>query len=99
LRRYAWSAKAKKGTAEVDAAFLKEIEYWRELLAKNIAARNPQLSQRELNFGVQRTIDRIIFLRFCKDRGMENYGALMALLNGKRVYPRLRDLFYLAGSF
>ena len=32
--RYAESTKGKKGTAEVDSEFLKEIESWRELLAK-----------------------------------------------------------------
>jgi len=94
--KYAETNKAKKGTAEVDAAFLKEIEAWRELFAKNIAQRNPELSQRELNFAVQRTIDRIIFLRICEDRGIEIYGALMALLNGERVYPRLCELFHRA---
>jgi len=91
--RYAESTKRKRGTAEVDAAFLKEIEGWREALARNIALRNPKLSQRELNFAVQRTIDRIIFLRICEDRGVEEYGRLMALLNGPRVYPRLVELF------
>ena len=39
----------------------------------------PRLSQRELNFAVQRTIDRIIFLRICEDRGIEAYGQLQAL--------------------
>lgn len=48
--KYAESNKIKKGTTEVDAAFLQEIERWRELLARNIALRNPNLSQRELNF-------------------------------------------------
>ncbi|RIK62042.1 restriction endonuclease subunit M, partial [candidate division KSB1 bacterium] len=94
--KYAETTKAKKGTAEVDAAFLKEIESWREALARNIALRNPKLTQRELNFSVQRTIDRLIFLRICEDRGIEDYGALQALLNGERVYPRLRDLFHRA---
>jgi len=91
--RYAESSKGKKGTAAVDDAFLKEIENWRELLAKNIALRNPKLSQRELNFAIQRTIDRIIFLRICEDRGIENYGALMQHLNGENVYRRLCKLF------
>lgn len=94
--KYAETTKVKKGTAEVDAAFLKEIESWREALAKNIALRNAKLSQRELNFSVQRTIDRLIFLRICEDRGIEDYGALQALLNGERVYPRLRELFHRA---
>ena len=46
--RYAQSTKAKRGTAEVDDAFLQEIESWRELLAHNLALRNPDLSTREL---------------------------------------------------
>jgi len=93
--KYAETNKARKGTAEVDAAFLKEIENWRDLLARNIALRN-SLSQRELNFAVQRTIDRIIFLRICEDRGIETYGALMALLNDERVYKRLSEIFHRA---
>jgi len=91
--KYAESSKVKKGTAEVDDAFLKEIETWRDALARNIALRNPKLSQRELNYSVQMTIDRIIFLRICEDRGIESYGRLMALLNGGQVYKRVCELF------
>jgi len=92
--RYAESTKAKKGTAEVDKAFLGEIEGWRDVLARNIALRNPSLSQRELNFAVQATIDRIIFLRICEDRGIEPYGRLQGLCNGGGTYGRLRQLFF-----
>ena len=94
--RYAESSKAKKGTAEVDTAFLKEIESWRDALARSLALRNPELSQRDLNFAVQRTIDRIIFLRICEDRGIERYGQLMALQNGDRMYARLCEMFHRA---
>ena len=62
-------------------------------MARNIALRNPDLTQRELNFAIQQTIDRIIFLRICEDRGIENYGRLMALQNGENVYKRLFQLF------
>ncbi len=85
--------KKKRGTAEVDDEFLKEIEKWRIALARNIALRNKGLDKWQLNFAVQRTIDRIIFLRICEDRGVETYGSLQALLNGKDVYPRLMQLF------
>ena len=91
--RYAVSSAAKRGTAEVDKAFLQEIERWRELLARNLALRNPGLTQRELNFAVQLTIDRIIFLRISEDRGIESYAQLQALLNGGRVYQRLFQIF------
>ena len=91
--KYVESSKAKRGTAEVDTAFLKEIEAWRDMLARNIALRNSDLTTRELNFAVQRTIDRIVFLRICEDRGIEKYGWLQSLLDGQRVYPRLCEFF------
>ncbi|MHB8869729.1 MAG: Eco57I restriction-modification methylase domain-containing protein [Thermoleophilia bacterium] len=91
--RFADSSKRKKGTAEVDAAFLAEIEEWRDTLARNLALRNPTLFQRELNFAVQQTIDRIIFLRICEDRGVEVYGQLREAAKGPGIYPRLLQLF------
>jgi len=91
--KFAESTKAKRGTAEVDDAFLSEIEKWRADLARNLALRNPKLSQRYLNFAVQRTIDRIVFLRICEDRRIEVYGRLQALLNGEHTYRRLYQLF------
>ena len=93
LDRYAESIKTKKGTATVDAAFLKEIESWREILALNLALRNPYLKQRELNFAVQMTINRIIFLRICEDRGIEPYGKLLELPKSDRIYEELVKLF------
>jgi len=94
--RYIVSSKAKKGTAEVDKEFLGEIEAWRVSLCKNLALRNHALTVDELNFAVQHTLDRIIFLRICEDRGIEIYGQLQALLNGGNVYGRLLGLFYKA---
>ena len=93
--KYAESNKTKRGTAEVDSAFLAEIENWREMLARNIALRN-SLSVRELNDSVQRIIDRIIFLRIAEDRGIEDYGALRGICNGNNTYGRLQELFYKA---
>lgn len=90
------TGKGRRGTSEVDAEFLTEIEGWRDALARNIALRNPRLTIRELNFAVQRTIDRIIFLRMCEDRGIEIYGQLMGLLNGENIYDRLQYLYRLA---
>jgi len=103
--RYVQDTRRKRGTGEVDAEFLSEIEGWRDALARNIALRNPTLTVDELNFAVQRTIDRIIFLRMSEDRGIEAYGRLQALTSGASVYARLRDLYrqadekYNAGLF
>src|SRR5205809_4419665 len=91
--KFAESTKAKRGTADVDDEFLKTIEGWRANLARNLALRNPKLTQRELNFAVQRIIGRIIFLRICEGRGIEEYGRLQALTNGDRIYPRLAQQF------
>jgi len=91
--KYSESAKVKRGTAEVDDAFLQEIERWRDLLARNLALRNQNLTQRELNFAVQNTIDRLIFLRICEDRGIEPYGQLRNTQQGTDVYEQLCKLF------
>ncbi|MFQ5462720.1 MAG: Eco57I restriction-modification methylase domain-containing protein [Phycisphaerae bacterium] len=91
--KYAESNRRKRGTAEVDTEFLKEIERWRELLARNIALRNPGLSVRDLNYAVSKTIDRLIFLRMCEDRGVETYAQLRILLGGAKVYDRLQTIF------
>jgi len=103
--RYAEDARRKRGTAEVDSEFLKEIEAWRELLAKDIGPHNLGLSVHDVNFAVQATIDRILFFRIAEDRGVEPYGRLQSLLDGKNLYPRLCDLYneadakYNAGLF
>lgn len=93
--RYAEETLGKRGTSEVDAEFLKELERWRDELARNIALRNKErdLSVDELNFAVQATIDRILFLRIAEGRGVETYGQLQALTNGENVYPRLMHVF------
>lgn len=50
--KFAESNKKKRGTAEVDEAFLEEIEAWRYALARNISIRNKDLSNREINTAV-----------------------------------------------
>ncbi len=96
--RYAESTKGKKGTAEVDSEFFKEIESRRELLAKNVALRNPAVSIYELNYAVQKLLDRIIFLRICEDRGIEPYGQLQTKAESGDVYTHLLNHFKLAQS-
>jgi hypothetical protein len=91
--KFAESTRDKRGASEVDKEFLKEIEAWREVLAKNIALRNPRLDVHGLNFAVQATIDRIIFLRMCEDRGIERDAQLLGLCNGENVYARLLEVY------
>jgi len=150
--RYAEGSKGKRGTTEVDAEFLKEIEQWRLLLARNIALRNfrpsynpviaseakqsqsaseakqsqsasetpsviaseakqsqsaaeatrsvqskqsPNLhrAERQLNYAVQTTIDRILFLRICEDRKIEPTDQLLQIAEGTDIYAQLLLLF------
>ena len=93
--RYVVETKGKKGTTEVDDAFLKDIEAWRDLLARNIALRNraSDLTERQLNYAVQMTIDRIIFLRICEDRSLEPEEKLLSLTHKPAIYPALLELF------
>jgi predicted type IV restriction endonuclease len=95
--KYVEDTKVRKGTAEVDDAFLAEIEGWRDSLARNIALRNPRLgtpdNTADLNLAVQMTIDRAIFLRICEDRGIEDYGTLQNLIGKPGVYRRLMERF------
>lgn len=78
---------------KVDEALLEDISEWRTALAENIAKMNTDLDQKSLNHAVQMTIDRILFLRICEDRSIEDDERLKKLLDSENVYSRLFDLF------
>ena len=87
------ASKRKRGTSEVDVEFLKEIEGWRDALARNMALRNRDLSSDDLNAAVQLTIDRVVFLRMAEDRGLEPDEQLSKLCERPDIYSRfMRDL-------
>jgi hypothetical protein len=87
------ASKRKRGTSEVDVEFLKEIEGWRDALARNIALRTPHISSEDLNAAVQLTIDRVVFLRMAEDRGLEPYERLLRLCERPEIYARfMRDV-------
>lgn len=83
----------KKGTATVDKEFLYSLDQWRTLLAETISKENKQLDEDELNFVVQQTLDRIIFLRICEDRSIEPYGSLQNILKSGNYYKNLLQEF------
>ena len=93
---YVQSDTKKRGTATVDNEFLKEIDEWRKYLATTIALRNATLSEDEINYAVQKTVDRIIFLRICEDRGVEQYGNLNNAIKKGDLYKNLFELFHIA---
>ncbi|HBK83928.1 MAG TPA: methyltransferase, partial [Flavobacterium sp.] len=83
----------KKGTATVDKEFLNSLDQWRTLLAETISKENKQLDEDELNYVVQQTLDRIIFLRICEDRSIEPYGTLQNTLKNDEYYKNLLQEF------
>ncbi len=87
------ASKRKRGTSQVDVEFLRELEGWRDALARNVALRNVDLSSEDLNAAVGRTIDRVVFLRMAEDRGIEPYGQLLKLCERPDIYARfMREL-------
>jgi adenine-specific DNA-methyltransferase len=56
----------------VDEAFLEELDSYRETLAKAFKKENPDLGSEELTEAVQRTIDRLVFIRFLEDKQIED---------------------------
>jgi type I restriction-modification system DNA methylase subunit len=56
----------------VDDAFLEDLDEYRVILAKAFKKTNEQLQGEELTEAVQRTIDRLVFIRFLEDKGIED---------------------------
>ncbi|MDI6803432.1 MAG: N-6 DNA methylase [Bacteroidota bacterium] len=83
----------KKGTATVDKDFLQSLDRWRTYLATSIALNNQKLDEDEINFAVQQTIDRIIFLRIAEDRSVEPYGNLKDAIKQGDFYKNLFEQF------
>ncbi len=60
-----------RGTRPVDEEFLAQMELWREQLAKSLKRTNHHLDGDRLTSLTQRILDRLVFLRFLEDRGIE----------------------------
>lgn len=72
-----------------DNYFLSQIEKWRTQLAKSALNKNEGLDGEDINFLIQRLINRIIFLRICEDRTIEKFETLKNIQD----YSALKQLF------
>jgi len=61
----------KGGGQSPDEAFLIELDGYREMLAKAFKSKNPNLNSEQLTEVTQRTIDRLVFIRFLEDKQIE----------------------------
>lgn len=91
--KFVQSDKQKRGTATVDKEFLESLNKWRTALAINISWNNKNLDEDEINFAVQQTIDRLIFLRIAEDRRIEPYGKMKYALTDDNYYKNLFEQF------
>src|SRR3989339_75183 len=94
-----------KATDTVDKDFLNTLEIWRKELATNIAIRNLELTEDEINLCVQQTLNRILFLRICEARNIEHDGNLKIAITQGNFAENIYRLFlkadekYNAGLF
>lgn len=77
------------GAIKFDDYFLAQIKKWQLLLAKGILSNNLNVEKKALNLTIQRILNKILFLRICEDRNLEDYKTLL----GVRNYAELKDLF------
>lgn len=73
-----------------DEYFLQQIEGWREKLAESAIRNNTELNEEDINYIIQRLLNRIIFLRICEDRTIEKYETIKSVKN----YDELKELFH-----
>ncbi len=59
------------GYQRIDESFLAALDEYRTALARNFKGNNPKLDSDTLTEIAQRTLDRLVFLRFLEDKGIE----------------------------
>jgi adenine-specific DNA-methyltransferase len=59
------------GYQSIDESFLSELDEYRNSLAHSFKNHNPDLNSETLTELAQRTLDRLVFLRFLEDKGIE----------------------------
>ena len=86
LARFAEEISDREGQVPVDVRFLADFARWRQSLARDLAKQNPNLDVWQLNDATQLTLDRLVFIRVCEDRGLEPEPVLRPLLDVDEPY-------------
>ena len=71
LESYAKAIGKKIEKRLVDKQLLQDMIHFREILSKDIKKNNPNISESDLDETVQRTLDRLVFIRNAEDREYE----------------------------
>jgi len=72
---------AKINQYSIDDLFLHQINEWRKLLGIEIFKNESKIGEQQLNDIVQSYLNRILFLRVCEDRNLEDYQTLLKFAN------------------
>jgi hypothetical protein len=86
---------AERATAE--ETLLRAATEWRLWLSEGLVRCNAILTPDDLNRAVQLLLARLLFLRFCEERGLEPPGSLLRLSKQRMIYARLLRRFQAAG--
>ncbi|MFZ0774034.1 MAG: N-6 DNA methylase [Candidatus Sulfotelmatobacter sp.] len=70
-----------------DEVFLQELDGFREELAKSFKRTNPSLDSEDLTEATQRTLDRLVFMRFLEDKLIESEPIVETLGTRGGVWP------------
>ncbi|MDA3614356.1 Eco57I restriction-modification methylase domain-containing protein [Polluticaenibacter yanchengensis] len=65
----------------IDNLFLKQINEWRKALGAEIHKYESKIDEQQLNDIVQSYLNRVLFLRVCEDRNLEDYQTLLKFAN------------------
>jgi type I restriction-modification system DNA methylase subunit len=68
-----------RGEQSFDGYFLSQIESWRLAIARDLYQNNSELTIPQINYLVQLFLNRIVFLRICEDRNLEEYETLKSI--------------------
>ena len=90
----------KGGYQSIDEAFIEELDEHRDALARSFKNKNPNLDSDTLTEITQRTLDRLVFLRFIEDKLIEthesvsNFGAKGTVWGDFRVASHRLNSIY-----
>lgn len=65
----------------IDNLFLNQINEWRKALGAEIYKHELKIDEQQLNDVVQSYLNRVLFLRVCEDRNLEDYQTLLKFAN------------------
>jgi predicted type IV restriction endonuclease len=96
LSRYIQSQKGINNRETVSVKFLEQLEKWRIYLATSLITRNPEIDEFEINYAVQQTINRLLFLKIAEDRNIEPKNQLKECGKKGNIYENIYELFITA---